>query len=130
MPRVEFLVDEKDKGPDRGNPLRVEGVAPGMVGRWVRTKGHDADGHMSRMREMGYVPVERNAKTERSGDDARLKSGQHAQTDGTIKRGDLMLMQISKEQHEKHRRAMREYTERVTKGSLNRLKQMGGYEEK
>lgn len=124
------FVDEADKKLRGRNPLTAEGVRPEMHTRWVRTKGYNADGHMQRMRDLGYSPVTRTAETERSGDDPRLTSGQHAQLDGTVKRGDLMLMEIPRDKFLQHRRAQQELTEQRTKRQpLSKFKQMGGYEE-
>lgn len=122
------FIDEADK---RGrNPLQTTGVREDMQTRWVRTKGHDVEGHHQRMRDLGYVPVERTRETEQSGNDPRLKSGQHSQLDGTVKRGDLMLMQIPKEKYAQHRRAQQELTAARTRGALNKFKSLGGYDEK
>ena len=124
------FVDEADKKLRGRNALSVEGVRPDMHTRWVRTKGYNADGHMERMRDKGYVPVERTRETEQSGNDPRLTSGQHAQLDNTVKRGDLMLMQIPKDKHEQYRREQRELTEQRTKAQpLRRLRELGGHGE-
>jgi hypothetical protein len=127
MARVKVTRDDMDQRPG-ADPLRMEGIKPGMVGRWVRFKGYDAEGHVERMREKGYVNVERTRATEGSGDDPRLSVGQHAQLDGTIKRGDVMLMQIPQELYERSRRESRERTEHRTRATLDQFKREGGRE--
>ena len=52
---ISITRDEADRPTD---PLRVPERA-GFVRRWVRTRGYNQEGHMSRMQEAGYVAVER-----------------------------------------------------------------------
>lgn len=132
MARISITQDEADKRRQErgGDALTPHGIKPGMVARWVRTGGHDPDGHMQRMLERGYVPVERTKATEASGEDPRLRTAQGTQLDGTVKRGDLMLMQISEEKLNGYRRREHEFTKSRGQAVLNKFKQMGGYDEK
>ena len=110
--------DEADRPTD---PLRVPERA-GFVRRWVRTRGYNQEGHMSRMQEAGYVPVERTEKTESAGSDARMQTTKGTPLDTTIKRGDLMLMECPVERFAERRKAQREFTEERTKGVMTRFK--------
>lgn len=123
------FVDERDKR-SAADVLAAKGTRPEMHQRWVRFKGPNADSHMDRMRDKGYVPVARTKATEQSGNDPRMTVGQHAQLDGTIKRGDLMLMERPKDDFNKDRRAHAELTEARTRGALNKFKALGGYDER
>jgi len=116
---IEFVRDERDKRA--ADPLRVP-EQPGMVRRWVRIKGYDAEGHMERRKEQGYVPVARTAASEKAGDDPRLTGAHAAQLDNTIKRGDLMLMECPEERFLARRKAQQELTERRTRGVEERMR--------
>ena len=126
MARIQITKDAVDKSRSGRDPLAIEGLDPGMRGYWVRTKGYDADGHMQEMIDAGYEKVRRMATTEGSGDDPRLKSGQHAQLDGTIKRGDLMLMQCPIETFKQHQAETQEQVEHRVRATLGKLKELGG----
>ena len=115
---IEFVKDERDKRA--ADPLRVP-ERPGFVRRWVRTKGYDAEGHMAKRREQGYVPVAQTPATADAGGDPRLTGAHAAQLDTTIKRGDLMLMECPEERVAARRKAQQELTERRTRGVTERM---------
>lgn len=115
---IEFVKDERDKRA--ADPLRVPERA-GFVRRWVRTKGYDAEGHMARRREQGYVPVDRTPESAEAGNDPRLTGAHASQLDSTIKRGDLMLMECPEERVTARRKAQQELTERRTRGVTERM---------
>lgn len=117
---ITFVKDEADKRG--GNPLPAP-QRPGFQRRWVRTKGYDAEGHQARMREAGYVPVERAPDTEHAGTDPRLKTTKSAPLDSTITRGDLMLMECPEERYQARRQAQQALTKSRTRGVDERMKE-------
>lgn len=111
--------DEADKSTS--NPLATPERA-GFVRRWVRTRGYNQEGHMERMHEAGYVPVERTAATEKAGSDPRMQTTKGAQLDSTIKRGDLMLMECPADRFNERRKAQQALTESRTRGVMSRFR--------
>lgn len=118
---ISDFVDERDRRPV--DPMAT-GSRPGFTRRWVRTKGYDADGHMSRMKELGYEPVERS--TGSAPDNApELTIGQHSQLDNTYKRGDTMLMECPTERVEARQREQQALTKRRTQAATAKVPQEG-----
>jgi hypothetical protein len=129
MGRITITKDEADRR--QHDPLKMYGIAPGMSGRWVRTGGHDPDGRQQTVREKGYVPVTREAWEKDGGYfDPRLRTGEGAQQDTTIKRGDLMLMQAPTKDIEARREANAQFAKRREGAVLAKFKAQGGYDEK
>lgn len=119
---VEFVKDERDKRPSEALPVPERA---GFVRRFVRFRGYDADGHQSRMRELGYRNVERTG-TAVPDADPRLTSAQHAQIDNTIKRGDTILMECPVERVEARQREQQDLTRRRTQAATAQVPQDTG----
>jgi hypothetical protein len=114
---ISDFVDERDRRPV--DPMAT-GTRPGFTRRWVRTKGYDAEGHMSRMKELGYEPVERSTGSAPA-NAPELTSGQHSQLDNTYKRGDTMLMECPNERVDARQREQQALTKRRTQAATAKV---------
>lgn len=121
---IEFVRDEADKR--RQDPLYVSERA-GFHRRWVRTKGYDAEGHMERMKDLGYVAVERSSGVQAPEHPAAKKRG--AQLDNTVKRGDLMLMEVPEDVYRRRRVEHQAFTRSRTEAVNKNAKGMGAKDE-